>query len=246
MLACHVCDTENDHVLQRGAPLVELVHLPVAPRDFAYYTSLFSGKGVVLDVAQLAADPAAPLDRKVRIYSAAARMTATDRARFTDIIAAVQPEQAGPATPREQGENAREKREGERAYNTPQPHEGHGAARPVQVMAEARPKNVRALSVLPSAVQEGERLSPPAGRSRMVPAILRQRRLDAARKALARYPDVSARDLARAIAIATRHPCSESTAYKLRTELTARPRLQAVDASDISDGTSDIEGMPEA
>lgn len=68
--------------------------LPVAPRDVAYQAALASGKGVVRDVATLAADASAPLRRKVKIYTASAMMTAPDRARFNDIIEAVAIEDA--------------------------------------------------------------------------------------------------------------------------------------------------------
>jgi hypothetical protein len=68
--------------------------LPVAPRDVAYQAALASGKGVVRDVATLAADASAPLRRKVKIYTASALMTASDRARFHDIIEAVALEDA--------------------------------------------------------------------------------------------------------------------------------------------------------
>ena len=63
--------------------------LPVAPRDVAYQAALASGKGVVRDVATLAADAAAPLERKVRIYRAASVMSGADRARFDGIVDAV-------------------------------------------------------------------------------------------------------------------------------------------------------------
>lgn len=68
--------------------------LPVAPRDVAYQAALASGKGVVRDVATLAADASAPLRRKVRIYTASALMSGHDRARFNDIIEAVALEDA--------------------------------------------------------------------------------------------------------------------------------------------------------
>jgi hypothetical protein len=63
--------------------------LPVAPRDVAYQAALASGKGVVRDVATLAADAGAPLERKVRIYRAASVMSGADRARFDGIVDAV-------------------------------------------------------------------------------------------------------------------------------------------------------------
>ncbi|MGZ6321722.1 MAG: hypothetical protein ACXWQR_20770 [Ktedonobacterales bacterium] len=63
--------------------------LPVGPGDVAYHASLASGKGVVHDVATLAADPDASLARKVRIYRAAARMAPHDRTRFDAIVEAV-------------------------------------------------------------------------------------------------------------------------------------------------------------
>lgn len=64
--------------------------LPVAPRDIAYYVALLSGRGVVHDVAVLAADRHAPLHRKVNIYTAAATMAAAEHAKFSRIIAAVE------------------------------------------------------------------------------------------------------------------------------------------------------------
>lgn len=63
--------------------------LPVGPRDVAYHTALASGKGVIRDVATLAADPSAPLQRKVRIYKASATMSRDDLRRFEDIVDAV-------------------------------------------------------------------------------------------------------------------------------------------------------------
>lgn len=63
--------------------------VPVGPGDVAYHASLASGKGVVRDVATLAADTDAPLERKVRIYRAAARMAPHDRTRFDAIVEAV-------------------------------------------------------------------------------------------------------------------------------------------------------------
>lgn len=72
--------------------------LPVAPRDVAYQASLAAGRGVVRDVAILAADPGAPLERKARIYTASALMTTQDRTRFDgiiDAVAATAPEGAG-------------------------------------------------------------------------------------------------------------------------------------------------------
>lgn len=65
--------------------------LPVGPGDVAYHASLASGRGVVHDVATLAADPDAPLAHKVRIYRAAARMAPHDRTRFDAIVEAVSP-----------------------------------------------------------------------------------------------------------------------------------------------------------
>lgn len=63
--------------------------IPVGPRDVAYQAALASGRGVVHDVAVLAADPSAPLERKVHIFRAASTMTVEDRARFDGIIEAV-------------------------------------------------------------------------------------------------------------------------------------------------------------
>lgn len=63
--------------------------LPVTPEDVAYQTSLHSGHGLIRDVAHLAANPDAPLHRKVRIYKASSRMTPQAAAQFAGIIEAV-------------------------------------------------------------------------------------------------------------------------------------------------------------
>ena len=75
--------------------------IPVGPRDVAYQASLAAGNGVIRDVTRLAGDPSAPLERKVRIYSAAARMSMQDRAQFAGIIDAVSeaPAESRPVTP---------------------------------------------------------------------------------------------------------------------------------------------------
>ncbi len=70
--------------------------IPVGPRDVAYQAALASGKGVVRDVAVIAADPSAPLERKVRIFRAASTMTPTDRAKFDGIIDALAPQEELP------------------------------------------------------------------------------------------------------------------------------------------------------
>lgn len=75
--------------------------LPVGPRDVAYQAALASGKGVVHDVATLAADPSAPLERKVRIYRASALMSPHDLARFNNIVEAVSVPDEVPAIIRE-------------------------------------------------------------------------------------------------------------------------------------------------
>lgn len=69
--------------------------LPVAPRDVAYQAALASGKGVVRDVATLAADSRTSLARKVRIYRASSLMSAADRVRFDNIVEAVSSESNG-------------------------------------------------------------------------------------------------------------------------------------------------------
>lgn len=66
--------------------------LPVGPRDVAYQAALAAGKGVVRDVTVLAGDPTAPLERKVKIYTASALMSPHDRSRFDAIISAVSEE----------------------------------------------------------------------------------------------------------------------------------------------------------
>lgn len=71
--------------------------LPVGPRDVAYQAALAAGKGVVRDVTVLAGDPTAPLERKVKIYTASALMSPHDRTRFDAIISAVSEEPALPA-----------------------------------------------------------------------------------------------------------------------------------------------------
>jgi hypothetical protein len=72
--------------------------IPVGPRDVAYQAALASGKGVVHDVAVLAADPSAPLERKVQIFRAASTMTVHDRAKFDGIIEAVRLDGTGTNT----------------------------------------------------------------------------------------------------------------------------------------------------
>ncbi|HZC08368.1 MAG TPA: hypothetical protein VE338_22235 [Ktedonobacterales bacterium] len=94
--------------------------LPVAPRDIAYYVALLSGRGVVHDVAVMAADRHAPLHRKVNIYTAAATMAATENAKFARIIAAVEDKQE-PATPQDKVEDKRQEEPAPQQTPAPEP-----------------------------------------------------------------------------------------------------------------------------
>lgn len=63
--------------------------LPVAPRDIFAQAELAAGRGVLRDVTALANDPAASLDKKLRVFGAASVMPDRERSRLSELIAAV-------------------------------------------------------------------------------------------------------------------------------------------------------------
>ena len=63
--------------------------LPITSRDILAASEIAAGAGVLRDVTTAARDQNAPLDRKMRLYGAAAVMTPTDRARLDGMIGAV-------------------------------------------------------------------------------------------------------------------------------------------------------------
>lgn len=76
-----------------SAPLVAVYlslarTLPVSARDIVASVELATGRGVVRDMTAIAADPAAPLERKLSLYRASSVMTAADAARLEALIAA--------------------------------------------------------------------------------------------------------------------------------------------------------------
>jgi hypothetical protein len=61
----------------------------VTTSDIAYLTELYSGVGLLRDIAEAANDPTAPLDRKIAIYRAAATLTTEQQAKLDAMRAAV-------------------------------------------------------------------------------------------------------------------------------------------------------------
>lgn len=236
--------------------------IPVGPRDVAYQAALASGKGVVRDVATIAADPAAPLDRKVRIFRAASTMTSADRAKFDGIIDALAPHEE------QQQDHEQQQEEPQPAPDTPaapasepQPPEPPEPPTPPRDRTAASPQhnghdttrsNAQDLSPvlatppawLPRADQPLNltlNVRPPrpkaprsdTGRGASEREQLRQKREHAAARILDQHPDTGPRELARRIAMMTSHRCSESTAAALRATILAA-RQPASNPSNLS------------
>lgn len=64
--------------------------LPVTSRDIMGQVELASGRGLLRDVTAVANDRTAPLERKMKLYSASAIMAPAERARLAEMITAVQ------------------------------------------------------------------------------------------------------------------------------------------------------------
>ena len=78
-----------------SAPLVAVYlslarSLPVSARDILAQVELATGRGVVRDMVRIAGDSAAPLERKLSLYSASSVMTPEDSARLAALIAVEQ------------------------------------------------------------------------------------------------------------------------------------------------------------
>lgn len=252
--------------------------LPVAPRDIAYYVALLSGRGVVYDVAVLAADRHAPLHRKVGIYTAAATMAAAEHVKFARIIAAVEdpappapaapiakrqeepePEPAPQQTPAPELPERTEPRQPQRPIPLPTPIPSRqrereterelapAAVRPSVVLdvntgERRRPRNtrrrglgstgLRSIQLTPEAPEDSAVVETP---DRLA---LRLRREEAARRILDESPAISPRELARKVAIATKHRISESTARNLRDAIRFAPAADERDEGEEGDASA--------
>lgn len=200
--------------------------LPVGPRDVAYQAALASGKGVIRDVALIASDPDALLARKVQIFRAASIMQPSDAARFDAIIEAVSEDT--PEHPVRTEVFASEQDAGVTLSDPPEVANPKAVKTPAS--QETKPvdemrSNVQTVKVVPPSTRRRRVPRTDTGRTKVETIDLRARRERAARRILDEQPEISARDLANRIAIATHTPCSQSTAHSIKQHLSMRTNL---------------------
>lgn len=226
--------------------------IPIGPRDILYQAAMASGKGLIRDITREANDEDAPLQRKAELYRASELMHPSERTRLDQLIAAAgRPDQhqhqqqedhqhVQPAPTRTHDPIAqiaapeplpsplpfagRSDHMTSHEKDRPDPSGGTYLVSPGAMRDEVPDHDHRVFTLNLAPKRPGA----PAGFSPKTPVTREQiynSRLRAARRILARTPDLGVRELTRQIAVATQHRISESTAAKLAT--TIRDELRA-------------------
>lgn len=214
--------------------------LPVGPRDILYQVELSTGRGVIRDAVGIANDTNAPLARKMQLYSASAVMAPADRDRLEQMIETMRQEETVPLLTPPDASNTSPDRSLVLTEPTPLPdpdpapstHKTPSDQEPVapgDSAAAMMRSNVRVLTLPPPATRTlvtrrtsvRASVRADAGRSKRAADELRQKRVEIAREILSAQPRTGVRDLARRIALASKHRISTSTANDLRLDVLA-------------------------